>query len=123
MTVFFLDLKLDYKLLTQFEIYFVKELNSENATCGQGQHGICIHQLTGKLDVPADILKERPDVSYILKFDMYYYSKQELFNSGHYYRYQRKYNALHRYIQISHFKFKFQMFIHEFVYKQENYRT
>lgn len=65
------------------------ELNAENATCGPGQHGICIHQLTGKTTLPDGIMKIKPDMNLIIKFDMHYYSLQELFDSGHYYKFQQ----------------------------------
>jgi hypothetical protein len=69
---------------------FEQELNAENGTCGPGQHGICIHQLTGSAPVPEDILKPKPDLDLLLKFDMHYYSSDELFRSETYHRFQRK---------------------------------
>jgi hypothetical protein len=67
-----------------------QELNAENGTCGPGQHGICIHQLTGSAPVHKDILKPVPDLDLLLKFDMRYYISAELFRPGTYYRFQRK---------------------------------
>jgi hypothetical protein len=67
-----------------------QELNAENATCGPGQHGVCIHQLTGSASMHADILKPVPDLDLVIKFDMHYYTSDELFRSGTYYRFQRK---------------------------------
>ncbi|PNF18421.1 Laccase [Cryptotermes secundus] len=56
-------------------------LNPENASCNYGSGGICATQLVNPNPVPKDILKELPDINYVLTFGFQGLDTEALFNS------------------------------------------
>lgn len=63
-------------------------LNPENATCANGQGGVCVSQLVGKVPDNQNVLDVSPDVNIVLKFGFYLFNNlQKTFSSGRYERF------------------------------------
>jgi len=67
---------------------FVQVLNPENATCFEGQGGMCVSQLNGSVRDTQNVLNVSPDVNIVLKFGFYLFANpQKTFSSGRYERF------------------------------------
>jgi hypothetical protein len=67
---------------------FVQVLNPQNATCDNGQGGVCVSQLVGSIPDNQNVLNVNPDVNIVLKFGFYLFlDLQKTFNRGRYDRF------------------------------------
>jgi hypothetical protein len=62
-------------------------LNPVNATCGTGQGGLCVSQLTGLISDNQNVLNRQPDVNLVLAFGFHFFAKSQAFNRGSYERF------------------------------------
>jgi len=66
----------------------VQVLNPLNATCADGQGGVCVSQLLGLIPDNQNVLNVYPDVNIVLKFGFYLFpDPQQTFNKGRYDRF------------------------------------
>ena len=77
--------------LKMVEIFF-QVLNPQNATCANGQGGMCVSQLVGSIPDNQNVLNVYPDVNIVLKFGFHLFlNLQQTFNKGRYDRFLGKY--------------------------------
>jgi hypothetical protein len=69
------------------EIFF-QVMNPQNATCDDGQGGVCVSQLVGSIPDYQNVLNSRPDVNIVLNFGFHLFlNLQQTFNRGRYERF------------------------------------
>ena len=67
---------------------FVQVLNPQNATCANGQGGVCVSQLVSSNPDNQNVLNVKPNVNILLRFGFFLFSKlQQTFNTGRYDRF------------------------------------
>jgi hypothetical protein len=67
---------------------FVQVLNPQNATCANGQGGVCVSQLVSSNPDNQNVLNVKPDVNIVLKFGFFLFTNlQQTFNRGRYDRF------------------------------------
>ena len=67
---------------------FVQVVNPQNATCANGQGGVCVSQLVGLIPDNQNVLNVFPDVNIVVSFGFQIFSNpRETFNRGRYDRF------------------------------------
>jgi len=55
-------------------------MNPQNASCSTGSTGLCVAQLVNSKSVPRDILRQLPDVNYLLQYGAETFDSKSFFS-------------------------------------------
>ena len=67
---------------------FVQVLNPQNATCANGQGGVCVSQLVSSNPDNQKVLNVKPNVNIVLEIGFHFFlNLQQTFNTGRYDRF------------------------------------